>query len=394
MKTILSYYDASIDLAKPFSAHILQTRPMKEGRAVILDRTIFYPEGGGQPGDRGSINGLAVTDVRAENGEILHFIQAQAGNGESGIAECRLDSARRRDFTVKHTAQHLLSGTVLRLTGAPTVSMHLGKEVCTIDVQTTELSEETLALVEEAVADAIEADHPVVIHLCPPEDAADFPMRKTPPQGEEVIRVVEIQGCDFSPCCGTHLRSTGQINILHITGAEKYKGMMRVSFMAGRGVLRHARRMRQNITVASRSLKAPPLEIGAAVEALVAKTEETARLLKTVLEKSALQTAESLVSNAAGAAVVGQFDLGMEETLRIAKTAQKLTDKPIIAASKQDMKMAALCAKKDVDVRPLVQPVIEAVGARGGGGPSFFQAAFPSSESLSIFWEKIKEILT
>jgi alanyl-tRNA synthetase len=391
MKTILSYYDTSIDTAEPFFARIVEMRPVKEGIAVILDRTVFYPEGGGQPGDRGSINGYAVSDVRIENHEILHLVQALAENTEelSGSVVCRLDTARRRDFTVKHTAQHLLSGSILRLTGAHTVSMHLGEEVCTVDVQAPELSEDTLATIEEAVADAIEADHPVLVHRCPPEDVNAFPLRKTPPKDEEVVRVVEIQDCDFSPCCGTHLSSTGPINVLHITGAEKYKGMTRLSFTVGREVLRRTRIMRRNAALASRLLKVPPLEIGAAVKALVEKMEEATKLLKAGAEKAARQTAETLVSSTAGAVVIGLLDVDIEEALRIAKTAQKLTDKPIIVVSRQDMKMVALCARKDVDMRLLVQPMLE--DARGGGGPSFFQAAFPSPESLSVFWEKIKK---
>jgi alanyl-tRNA synthetase len=390
MKTIQSYYDA--DITQPFSARVMETRPVKEGVAVILDKTIFYPEGGGQPADRGSINGRLIIDVRSEGKEILHIIQTPAQDAEAllGIVECRVDAPRRRDFTVKHTAQHLLSGIILRLTEAHTVSMHLGEEICTIDVNTPELSEDTLAMIETAVADAISANRPVVIHPCPPEDVTAFPLRKVPPKDEEVIRVVEIRDYDFSPCCGTHLRSTGEINMLHIIGVEKYKGMTRLSFTAGRGVLIRARLMRQNAAVVSRLLKVPPLEIGAAVEALVEKMEETTKLLKASLESAARRTAESLVSEAAGSVVAGLFDLDMETALRIARAAQKLTDKPIIVASKQDLKIAALCAKKGVDVRPLVQTLL--TDAHGGGGASFFQAAFPSAEGFNTFWEKVKAL--
>ncbi|MDR0411931.1 MAG: alanyl-tRNA editing protein [Treponema sp.] len=394
MKTIPSYYDTSINIAKPFFAQVIEARPVGEYFALILDRTIFYPEGGGQPGDRGTINGLAVRDVRIEDGEIIHIVQAQVENMRSlmGEVECRLDVVRRRDFTVKHTAQHLLSGTVLRLTGSPTVSMHLGQETCTIDVQIQKLSEDVLAKSEEVVADAVEENRSVIIHLCPPENVCSFPLRKSPPKGADIIRVVEIQDCDFSPCCGTHLVSTGEINILHIIGAEKYKGMTRVSFMTGRSVLRRARLMRRNAAVVSRCLKVPPLEIDSAVEAFVEKMGETEKLLKTSLEKAARQTAESLVANAADSIVIGWFDLGMEEVIRIAKIAQKFTDKPIIAASKQDLKIVALCANKRVDVCALVQPAIEDAGARGGGASSLFQVAFSSQENFGTFWERIKNM--
>jgi alanyl-tRNA synthetase len=151
MKTIPAYYEYAG--GEPRSAVILEVRPGKDGPALILDKTIFYPEGGGQSADRGAINGVPVLDVREEDGEILHFVAG--ADLVPGPAELVLDAARRRDFTVQHTAQHLLSGTILRLTGAHTVSMRLGEETCTIDVDTTSLGEDTLLRVEDAAAGAI-----------------------------------------------------------------------------------------------------------------------------------------------------------------------------------------------------------------------------------------------
>ena len=194
--------------SSPFNAEIKEIRPCEDGKsAVLLDKSVFYPEGGGQPGDRGTINGVPLAEVREKDGEILHLVDGERCL-KPGPAALVLDAVRRRDFTVQHSGQHLLSGTMLRLTGRPTVSMHLGDEICTIDVDQAvtsgplpaELSEDVLNAVEEAVADAIEENHPFVIHLCPPENVGSFPLRKVPPQGEEVIRVVEIEGNDFSPC--------------------------------------------------------------------------------------------------------------------------------------------------------------------------------------------------
>jgi alanyl-tRNA synthetase len=149
MQTEQAYYDYSS--SDPFAANIVEVRPMENGHAggkaaLILDKTIFYPEGGGQSGDRGSINGIPVVDVREQKGEILHFVPAECG-ARPGPVELVLDAERRRDFTIQHTGQHLLSGTILRLTGKPTVSMHLGDEINTIDVDSPELLPETLLAV-------------------------------------------------------------------------------------------------------------------------------------------------------------------------------------------------------------------------------------------------------
>ncbi|MDR2051990.1 MAG: hypothetical protein LBP80_01120 [Treponema sp.] len=132
----------------------------------------------------------------------------------------------------------------------------------------------------------------MIVHLCPPENIADFPLRKTPPRGEEVIRVVEIQGNDFSPCCGIHLKSTGRIGMLRVLGAEKYKGMTRVSFIAGRRVFQDSRVLRQNGEIISRALKVPVAETGKAALALIGRLGRLEKQVKEV-EEAAGQGEES-----------------------------------------------------------------------------------------------------
>jgi alanyl-tRNA synthetase len=396
METQRRYYETPP--AGPFDAAILEIRPQKDSLALILDATVFYPEGGGQPADRGTVNGVPALDVQEKEGEILHIVAAEAGrNLRPGPAELVLDRARRREFTALHTAQHLLSGTMLRMIGAPTVSMRLGEEICTIDVAAGELSEATLVEVEEAVADAIEGNHPVIIHLCPPERAEDFPLRKIPPKDEAVIRVVEIAGNDFSPCCGTHLSATGEIGMLRILGAERYKGMTRVSFIAGRRVLRDSRLMGRNIHMVSRSLKVPPAETGAAVAALLDRTAAMERKLKALEEEAAFRRAETLLAGrdaAPGTVLVESFpEADMEEVLRIGRAAQKLCPAVLALAAPRELKFAGLCSVKSLDIRPLFKDILERHGGKGGGGPSFFQARFSRAEDLEAFLAAIPRSL-
>jgi alanyl-tRNA synthetase len=396
IETMRDYYEYSG--GENYAAEIVEIRSRTgDGKtALILDRTIFYPEGGGQPGDRGTINGVPLADVREEGGEILHMVDGGA-RFAPGPAELRLDTRRRRDFTVCHTAQHLLSGTILRLTGRPTVSMHLGDEICTIDVDArekqgpmgSELSGEVLDAIEDSTADAVEANHPIIIHFCPPEDVTSFPLRKIPPQGEKVIRVVEIAGNDFSPCCGTHVRSTGEIGMLRILGAEKYKGMTRVTFIAGRRCLYDSRSLRHGAGVISRALKIPVAETSAGVLEYMEKTAATEKRLKELEEEAAGIKAQILVKTAAADKVPVLAEsypqIGMEEVLRIGRAAQKLTGAVIVLSSEKDLKFAAFCGEKGADVRPLVKDRLEVAGGKGGGGPSFFQGSFPSAAALAGF---------
>jgi alanyl-tRNA synthetase len=405
MSTQRAYYDYTG--TEIFRAEIREVRPytaassFPEGEAgktaVILDKTIFYPEGGGQSADRGTINGIPLTDVREEDGEILHLVGEGGDSLVPGPADLVLDTRRRRDFTVHHTGQHLLSGTILRITGKPTVSMRLGEEICTIDVDTPDLGADALLAVEEAVMDAIEEDCPVIIHLCPPEDVNMFPLRKVPPQGEEVIRVVEIRRRDFSPCCGTHCVSTGQIGILRILGAEKYKGMTRVTFIAGRRCFMDSRLLRRNGEIISRSLKVPVHETGKGVLALLEKTGRLERELKALEEVAADMKAQALLEKAgllSGAArdsssvpLAAEIipGAGIDEVLRIGRAAQKKTGACLVLASEKDMKFAAFCPVKGYDVRPLVKEAMENQGGKGGGGPGFFQGLFDSPEALAAF---------
>jgi alanyl-tRNA synthetase len=395
-----------------------ESPPAKAGGgacAVVLDRTIFYPEGGGQNADRGTINGIALLDVQEKGGRILHILPADGGL-VPGPAELVLDTRRRRDLTVQHTAQHLLSGTLLRLSGNPTLSMHLGDETCTIDIDSLDIPETLLLEAEDAAALVIEEDHPVIIHLCPPEDIASFPLRKVPPQGEEIIRVVEIEGNDFSPCCGTHLKSAGRIGILRVLGAEKYKGMTRVSFIAGRRVFEDSRALRQNAGIISRALKVPVGETGKAALALIDRLAEAEKQIKKLEESAARSTAKNLLYRArllniedkdgeemeqTGTAPeklkivsINYSDAEMEDMLRTGRAAQRLTPAVLVFFSSFLLKFAAFCSAKDADIRPLFKDKMEAYGGRGGGSASFFQGLFSSAEELDAFLASLPKEVT
>jgi len=382
--------------AEPFKAEIVKLCPWQGGgTAIILDKTIFYPDGGGQPADRGTINGIPVLDVREKDREIFHIVSAEdAGKLEMGKAELILDSRRRRDHTQLHTGQHLLSGTLLRMAGAPTVSMHMGEEICTIDVNSQEIKDETLIAVEDAVADAIEENRSVIVHLCPPEDLSSFKLRKVPPVGEEVIRVVEIEGHDIIACCGTHLKSTAEIGLLRIFGAEKYKGMTRITFLAGRRLLLDSRLLRQNAVIASRALSLPVGEIGDGVLNFTEKLADIERRLKVFTEAATREKAEALVQKAASAAaysklppiIVESYAVeGINEVLNIGKIAHKKIQAVFVLASGQDNKFAAYSSVEGFDLRAFLKNAFEAQGGKGGGSNMFFQGSFANNKTMEDF---------
>ena len=174
-----------------------------------------------------------MTAVSETGGRLLHSLAGPAAFLAGDRVSLHIEADRRRDYSQAHSGQHLLSSTFMRLLGAATVSVHLSRERCFIDFDIPAIPDEDVAEAEDLVERIIADDYPIRIHSCPPEDLASFPLRKRPPQGEEVVRVVEIDGIDFTPCCGTHLGSTGELRLVRILGTEKYKGMTRLAFVAG-----------------------------------------------------------------------------------------------------------------------------------------------------------------
>ena len=403
MNTERIYYDYTS--SEPFGAVILELRPGgDETVCCILDKTIFYPEGGGQSADRGTINGIPLLDVQEKKGEILHVFSGSDGEKlKTGKAELVLDSRRRRDFSALHTGQHILSATLLRMIDAPTVSMHLGDETYTIDVRAAEITEEILITAEDAVAAVIEENRPVTVHLCPPEDASTFNLRKVPPQGEDVLRIVEIKDCDVIACCGTHVKSTAEIGLFRILAAEKYKGMTRISFSAGHRLLLESRMLRQNAVIVSRAISVPLGEIGKGVIDLLEKTAQVESRLKILTEKAVKEKAEALLSKAIRAAspekpgdenfpamiIESYAGESIDEIQNIGKIVQKKSQAVFILVSESEHKFAAYNSCKDFDLRAYIKDAFEAQGGKGGGSPSFFQGCFGAKDTLDGFLRKV-----
>ena len=215
-----------------FDATVVAMTTFRDRPAVVLDQTAFYPEAGGQLGDRGTLGGIAVLDTQEQDdGTIVHVVAAplEAGARVSG----ELDWARRRQHMAQHTAQHLLSGTLLDRAQAPTASARLGESALTIDVTRDRIPDAELASAEALANDLIDDDLAIRAWFPAPDELASLKLRRDPKVTAD-IRVVAIGDFDFSPCGGTHCTRTSQLGAIHITGAERYKGMTRVTFTAAR----------------------------------------------------------------------------------------------------------------------------------------------------------------
>jgi Ser-tRNA(Ala) deacylase AlaX len=183
---------------------------------VVLADTICYPEGGGQPADRGRIAGIEIADVRTVDGEVRHFL---AGPPPAGQVTIELDWERRFDHMQQHTGQHLLTAIAHERFGWATTAFHLGANVSDVELDASSLAAEGLQALEEAVATEIRAGRTVIARRVSPEEYASLPVRtRGLPEGHQgAIRLVEIAGIDLNTCGGTHLRSTAEVEGLKLS---------------------------------------------------------------------------------------------------------------------------------------------------------------------------------
>jgi alanyl-tRNA synthetase len=424
MATRQLYYENPEALDVEATVLSLTAVPDGNGIGVILDRTPFYPEGGGQPWDLGTIAGLPVSSVVERGGEPVHvFSLSPAALEDAGIApgsevRCRVDAGRRMDHTEQHTAQHLLSATVLRILGAPTRSFHLGERYSSIDVDIPLMDRYDADAVEAAVLEVIRDAYPVVTHLCPPENPDSFPLRRKPPADAEVLRILEIDGIDYTPCAGTHLRNTGAIHAFRILKTEKYKGMTRIYFLAGGRAQADYRKLAAVVRDTAASAGCAEDDISRFMTSLMDRTAKLESELKKALEEIASFEVQALfaslpgdtlscgpvaLAGPAGTAGVTGIDtevLGPDSGVfagfvlilcadrdhaaaaRLAK-AGAVHGRTTIAVSFPDNKVAAAAAS-GFDLAALFKPLLQAHGGKGGGS-GYFQAAFPGLRELHAF---------
>ncbi|MDP4089913.1 MAG: alanine--tRNA ligase-related protein [Bacillota bacterium] len=203
----------------------------KDGKLlVVLDKTPFYPEGGGQPSDTGRIGDAHVSYVFEEDDTIYHVVDKLP---ENTLVLCNIDFERRYDFMQQHSGEHMLAATFYKLYGAVSQGFHMGDDYVSIDMSFTEISTEEVKRIESVVNGHIYSNVPVNTFVVTPEESRSLTLRKRV-EGEDQVRIVQIGEVDACACCGTHVKYTGEVGIIKIIKTEKYKGMTRIYFKCGR----------------------------------------------------------------------------------------------------------------------------------------------------------------
>jgi alanyl-tRNA synthetase len=378
----------------PFATAFEATVVAVEGDAVVLDRSLFYPEGGGQLGDRGTLTvggrGVRVRDAQVDDeGRILHLIEGELAVGAA--VQGTIDRDRRRDHMSQHTAQHVLSRALIEVARAETVSARLGAESCTIDTDKNALDESAIARAEDLVNELILSDVAVRSHYPTAEELSAMPLRRSPKVATG-IRVIEVAGFDFTPCGGTHVASSGQIGPVRVLGVEKYKGGTRVAFAAGKRALNDAREKDAILRELARSFTCGigdvPAAIGKLRTELKTRTDAMAAARGELMQVLAERLLAAHAVDPLGTRIVVTREGDDLATLRA--LAGALARRPdVIAfvasrdASGDQLLVVERGAATSFDAGAWFKKNVAAVGGRGGGRPERAEGRLPGNVDLA-----------
>jgi len=274
MTTKRLYYDDSF--AQEFNAEVLSCEPASVAALpaapvwrVKLDRTLFYPTSGGQPHDTGRLGDARVVDMLDEEDEVIHVVDKPIASGSvKGI----IDWDRRFDHMQQHTGQHILSAVFHSRFSLPTISFHLGSDVCTIDVRGREPTQEILDSAMAVANDVVYADRAVNVKYGTAEQLAAAGVRKTVERAG-TLRAIEIESLELQPCGGTHVQHTGQIGMIFVRGVSRIRQDWRVEFACGRRAERLAREDFAALRAVAQRLNCSPQEAVTAAERVVAERD-------------------------------------------------------------------------------------------------------------------------
>ena len=277
MLDALYYKDAYL---KECTSKVISCQPGKNGYEVELEDTVFYPEGGGQPGDTGSLNGsVEVIDTKERDGRILHICKEAIPEGTAVTG--KLDWQRRFRNMQQHTGEHILSGIIHQKYGYDNVGFHMGKDFVSVDFNGM-LTPEQIMEIEECANAAVFADQEIRITYPSLEELKKLNYRsKKELTGQ--VRIVEVLGSDICACCGTHVKRTGEVGLIKVTRSEHYKGGIRLYLQIGWSALEDYEQKLVSVQKVSVLLSAKPELIGEAVERMqriVADQKQEILLLK------------------------------------------------------------------------------------------------------------------
>lgn len=358
---------------------------------IALSKTALYPGGGGQPADKGSIDGIPVEGAYEKDDRAYYVLKARP---KSGVVRCIIDRAYRKDLMRQHTGQHILS-SVFDAYGGETSSFHLGDEEVSIEISLPDIGPEMLKVVEDKANDIVMGDLPVISHIVTQERANEFSLRKKPPQGD-TIRIVDIGGIDFSACCGTHVRRTGEVGIIKIIKAEKTRKQTKVWFKCGSRALMDYQEKHETVMSLSKHYKVPESEVLSRNEAAALQLKELQRELIAVKEKLLVIEAHDIMKSANGKIIRKDFE--DKKSADVSFMAKIILDNGsfvlILSSIPEKRLILAHDGEFILDCGKLFKEHLSAFNGKGGGGNKWANAGFTELEDMKKFEDFLMEHIT
>ncbi|WP_338786846.1 alanyl-tRNA editing protein [Metabacillus sp. FJAT-53654] len=364
---------------------------------VVLEETIFYPTGGGQPHDTGTINGVHVYEVEEIDGEIRHYVEQPIEIHNKIVGE--IDWDRRFDHMQQHSGQHILSAAFEEVYGYKTVSFHLGKELCTIDLEIKNLNEEEANRTEALANKIILENRSIETKWITEAELSHYSLRKVLSVSEN-IRLVIIPNFDYNGCGGTHPNSTGQVSVIKILNWEKHKNYIRLYFVCGNRVLKQLHEKQSVIQRLTSILNSPQGQMKDAANRLIQQSKD---LEKTVVELKTELLQYEARSHIANIQIIQDQKVVqaifknrlISELQQLARSITSLTnDVLVLLISENEDKLQLVCSKsKEVNgnMNQLLKGVLPVINGRGGGNDSFAQGGGERTISAEQLMRELME---
>ena len=377
----LYYLDA---YATTFTAKVLECTEDKKNFKVVLDRTLFYPEGGGQPADMGILGGVKVLDVHEKDDIVTHTTDKplEVGAEVEGI----IDWERRFDLMQNHSGEHILSGVICQKYGCDNVGFHMGKEMITIDLN-TKIPEEDLSWLEEKANEAIWKNVPVGIRYPSKEelDALDYRSKK---ELEGQVRIVNVGDYDCCACCGTHVRLAGEVGQIKIISAQNYKGGTRLELLCGKRALQDYRKKNDVSAEAGRLLSVPAEKVDGAVKNVLAERDELIQTLNQLKWKYFNLKAEQVAEGTENILFFGE-GLNSKDMTHFADLLLKKGAKRTAVFSPNGDGFAFVLLSAEKDGRDFTDAMKEPFACKGGGKPDAVQGRVTGAKKdIQAFFEE------
>lgn len=357
---------------------------------IVLKETAFYPEGGGQPSDVGFIENAKVEYVYEHNNKVYHVTKSPIHNN---VVRGTINFQRRFDFMQQHSGEHLLAAAFYKLFNGHNIGFHLGEEYVTIDISLPEVNKQMIEEVENYVNNLIYKNISINTYTVDENELKGIPLRKKTIVKNK-IRIVEIEGVDYSACCGTHLNSTGQIGLIKILRVEKYKGNTRVYFICGKRAVNDYYKKHDIIINLTRDLNCEVNEINQRMQKQSNIIQEQQKSIIELKHKVIEYEVNDIIQTLQSDIFIQIYEDKPYETIcEISNALNKRGIGTFLCTTLEKSFILSAPLSKNIDCETLVKEKLKEYIGKGGGNKNRVQGKFNETEQLLSFFNHIKTLI-